>query len=213
MTRVLRDQRLASRLVTRSGRLLEGEPVAHPSRSTSSPTSTPDGGPPQHCVTAVMLETLTAGLATVREPRLVRERFEEQLRTLVRATSVTFRQDGEDSRRPNVISYELPGAPFEQRPWLEAVFDPSRPVDGRARQMLAAGAQVAALLLELERASGRWPLASARSRSDAAPLVGSSQGIRGVRDRIERVAATDFTVLIEGGSGPQPHPNFIDVLG
>jgi transcriptional regulator with PAS, ATPase and Fis domain len=149
----------------------------------------------------VLLETLTAGLATVREPRLVRERFEEQLRTLVRATSVTFRQDGEDSRRPNVIAYELPGAPFEPRPWLEAVFDPAKPVDDRARQMLAAGAQVAALLLELERASGRWPLASARSRSDAAPFIGSSPSIRAVRDRIERVAATDFTVLIEGESG------------
>jgi transcriptional regulator with PAS, ATPase and Fis domain len=148
-----------------------------------------------------MLETLTAGLATVREPRLVRERFEEQLRTLVRATSVTFRQDGEDSRRPNVIAYELPGAPFEPRPWLEAVFDPAKPVDDRARQMLAAGAQVAALLLELERASGRWPLASARNRSDAAGFIGSSPSIRAVRDRIERVAATDFTVLIEGESG------------
>ena len=201
MTRVLRDRRLASRLVTRSGRLLEGAPVAHASRSSSSPGSPTAGGPPKRCATALMLETLTTGLATVREPRLVRERFEEQLRTLVRATSVTFRQDGEDSRRPNVIAYELPGAPFEPRPWLEAVFDPAKPVDDRARQMLAAGAQVAALLLELERASGRWPLASARSRSDAAPFIGSSPSIRAVRDRIERVAATDFTVLIEGESG------------
>src|SRR6185503_6872318 len=106
MTRVLRDRRLASRLVTRSGRLLEGAPVAHASRSSSSSASTTAGGPPKRCATAVLLETLTAGLATVREPRLVRERFEEQLRTLLRATSVTFRQDGEDSRRPNVIAYE-----------------------------------------------------------------------------------------------------------
>jgi hypothetical protein len=92
------------------------------------------------------------------------------------------------------------------------VFDPSRPVDDRARQMLASGAQVAGLLLEVERANGRWPLASARSRSDgAAPLIGSSVAIRSVRDQIERVAATDFTVLVEGGSGPQPHPSFIEV--
>jgi transcriptional regulator with PAS, ATPase and Fis domain len=149
-----------------------------------------------------MLETLTTGLASVREPRLVRERFEQELRALVRATSVTFRQDGEDSRHPNVVSFEVPGSPFERRPWLEAVFDPARPVDDRARQMLAAGAQIAGLLLEMERANGRWPLASARSGGDgAAPLLGSSAAIRGVRDRIERVAATDFTVLIEGESG------------
>jgi transcriptional regulator with PAS, ATPase and Fis domain len=149
-----------------------------------------------------MLETLTTGLASIREPRLVRERFEQELRALVRATSVRFRSDGEDSRHPNVISFEVPGSPFERRPWLEAVFDPAKPVDDRARQMLAAGAQIAGLLLEMERANGRWPLASARSGGDgAAPLVGSSSAIRAVRDRIERVAATDFTVLIEGESG------------
>jgi transcriptional regulator with PAS, ATPase and Fis domain len=174
-----------------------------PPSSRSSSASTPSGGPPKRCATAVMLETLTSGLATVREPRLVRERFEEELRALVRATSVTFRQDGDETRRPNVVACEVPGSPpFERRSWLEAVFEPTRPADDRARQMLAAGAQVAGLLLEMERANGRWPLASARSRSDgAAPLIGSSLGIRTVRDRIERVAATDFTVLIEGESG------------
>jgi hypothetical protein len=26
-------------------------------------------------------------------------------------------------------------------------------------------------------------------------------------------AATDFTILIEGAIGPQPHPNFIEVFG
>jgi transcriptional regulator with PAS, ATPase and Fis domain len=38
-------------------------------------------------------------------------------------------------------------------------------------------------------------------RDGAAPLIGSSSAMRGVRDRIERVALTDFTVLIEGESG------------
>ena len=90
MTRVLCDARLASGLVTRSGRLLQGELVPPSSRSSSS-ASTTGGGPPKRCATAVMLETLTSGLAAVREPRLVRERFEEELRALVRATSVTFR--------------------------------------------------------------------------------------------------------------------------
>src|SRR5947207_6178702 len=35
----------------------------------------------------------------------------------------------------------------------------------------------------------------------AAPLIGSSAVMSGVRDRIERVAMTDFTILIEGESG------------
>src|SRR5258706_10066410 len=38
-------------------------------------------------------------------------------------------------------------------------------------------------------------------RDGAAPLIGSSSVMRAVRDRIERVALTDFTVLIEGESG------------
>jgi hypothetical protein len=157
-----------------------------------------------------MLQRLMMGLAAVREPRLVRERFEEDLRSLVRARSVTFRHDAADTERPNVVSFELPGSPIEGRSRLEAEFDPSHPVDDRARQMLAAGAHVAGFLLEIERANGRWPLGCARSRTDgAAPLIGSSLAIRRVRDRIERVAATDFTALIEGGFGPEPHSHFI----
>jgi transcriptional regulator with PAS, ATPase and Fis domain len=38
-------------------------------------------------------------------------------------------------------------------------------------------------------------------RDGAAPLIGSSAVMRAVRDHIERVAPTDFTVLIEGESG------------
>jgi transcriptional regulator with PAS, ATPase and Fis domain len=177
-----------------------------PPSSRSTPASrsaaVPAGGPAKPCATAVMLQTLTTGLSAVNEPRLVRERFEEDLRALVRAASVTFRQDAVATTRPNVVSYDVPGAVSDGRSRLEAVFDPLRPADDRARQMLAAGAQIAGLLLEIERANGRWPLACARSRTDgAAPIIGSSLAIRLVRDRIERVAATDFTVLIEGESG------------
>ena len=53
------------------------------------------------------------------------------------------------------------------------------------------------------RSSGAWPSArfSAPRADGAAPLIGSSRAIHAVRERIERVAATDFTVLIEGESG------------
>jgi hypothetical protein len=40
----------------------------------------------------------------------------------------------------------------------------------------------------------------------------SSPAIQQVCERIELVAATDFTVLVEGASGPQPHPDFIEVF-
>jgi transcriptional regulator with PAS, ATPase and Fis domain len=150
-----------------------------------------------------MLAALTTGLSAVREPRLVRQRFEEQLRTLVNARSIAFRDGVEDIReRPNVVSLEVPGAPTEMRPRLEAVFDPASVVDDRTWAMLDVAVQVAGLLFEIERANGRWPLACARGRADgAAPLIGSSPAIRKVRERIEKIATTDFTILIEGESG------------
>jgi DNA-binding NtrC family response regulator len=43
---------------------------------------------------------------------------------------------------------------------------------------------------------------------DSAPLVGSSPAMRALRARIERVAATDFTILIEGGSSPEVETEF-----
>ena len=44
-------------------------------------------------------------------------------------------------------------------------------------------------------------LPTAMRRDGAAPLIGSSNVMRAVRERVERVAATDFTVLIDGESG------------
>src|SRR5687768_858228 len=43
--------------------------------------------------------------------------------------------------------------------------------------------------------------ASRMHRDGAAPLIGSSAVMRAVRDRIERVAATNFVTLIDGESG------------
>jgi transcriptional regulator with PAS, ATPase and Fis domain len=159
-------------------------------------------GTDTRCATEMMLTALTSGLASVREPRLVRERFEETLRDVLGAASVTFGEERDGFERPHTLSCELPSILLDGRPCLTAVFDSKRPIDHRAKQMLAAASHVAGLLLELERANGRWPLASGRGRSDgAAPLIGSSPPIRAVRERIERVAGTDFTILIEGESG------------
>jgi transcriptional regulator with PAS, ATPase and Fis domain len=160
--------------------------------------------PEGRCAAATMLAAVTSGLSVVSEPRRVRERFEQQLRALVRARSVTFRDD-EPAAGPqgsHVVTIGLAGGSSPPRARIEAIFDPLRPPDQWARRMLAAAAQVAGLLLELERANGRWPLGSASARIDgAAPLIGSSLAIRAVRARLEKVASTDFTVLIEGESG------------
>jgi transcriptional regulator with PAS, ATPase and Fis domain len=152
------------------------------------------------CGAAAVLTAATSGLSLVREPRLVRERFEEEVRALLSARSVALRDEpGEANRHPNSISLDLPGLWPDRRARIEAVFDSTRGLDGWTRQVLEAGAHVAALLLELERAQGRHVVRA--SRDGAAPLIGSSAAIQHVRDRIERVAATDFTVLVEGESG------------
>src|SRR5439155_4604999 len=66
----------------------------------------------------------------------------------------------------------------------------------------------AALVLEIERSRlqlARAGLDGNRSRRDissrAAPLVGSTPPMRTLRASIDRIAATDFTVLLEGESG------------
>ena len=71
---------------------------------------------------------------------------------------------------------------------------------------------MAALLLEIERVQANAPRGVVRRSERAAPLIGSSAAIREIRDRIQRVAPTDFTVLIEGRSRAAPR-FFIEVFG
>ena len=83
---------------------------------------------------------------------------------------------------------------------LEVIFDRPQPLDDWTCQLIEAATQLASMVLELERAIGRGKFGSSLNRATdgAAPLIGASEAIRRVRERIERVAATDFTVLIEG---------------
>ncbi len=77
---------------------------------------------------------------------------------------------------------------------------PGRHLDAWDEQLL----ETAAHLLTLALAADRQPVpraAAAKSGAGAAPLIGSSGLMRAVRDRIERVAASDFTVLVQGESG------------
>jgi transcriptional regulator with PAS, ATPase and Fis domain len=86
---------------------------------------------------------------------------------------------------------------------IDGVFDQEgRTFDDWDRQLLQSARHLGALVLMIDRAQRAGLLGSARNRPDgAAPIVGSSAAIRAVRARIERVAATDFTVLIQGDSG------------
>jgi hypothetical protein len=156
--------------------------------------------PDPDAAATTLLAAVTSGLSLAREPRLLRARFEEELRALVNARSVVVRDCPSDlTGHPDVVSFGVPAAPWVTPAWLEASFEPTQPVRDWQRRTLSVAAHVASLLVQIEHASGRW---DRPKRGDgAAPLIGSSAPIRAVRERIERVAATDFTVLIEGESG------------
>jgi transcriptional regulator with PAS, ATPase and Fis domain len=151
---------------------------------------------------ASLVAAVASGISGAREPRLARERLEEELRIALQARAVFLREDpiALMPPPPNALCAEV--ASVDTRARIEALFDPPRAVDDWTCLLMETAAQLAALILELERAMGRGAAAALKRPADgAAPFIGSSEAIRRVRDRIERVAATDFTVLIEGESG------------
>ena len=161
---------------------------------------------------AALTTAVTTGLA-LGEPRAARERLEEELRGALQARSVRLRDDRGQAVAPppDAVCFDVPSPQGDSRARLEVIFDKPRPLDDWTCQLIDAATQLSSMVLELERAIGRVRLGSSphHASDGAAPLIGSSEAIRRVRERIERVAATDFTVLIEGESGPQPHPSFI----
>lgn len=151
---------------------------------------------------AALLTAVTSGASVAREPHAARERLEEELRLALRARQVTLREDAPVpmSPPPNAVFIEVPIEAGGGRARLEAVFDTPRPLDDWNCQLMESAAQLAAVLLDIERGAPRG--IPARKLGDgAAPFIGSSVVIRRVRERIEQVALTDFTILIEGESG------------
>jgi transcriptional regulator with PAS, ATPase and Fis domain len=84
---------------------------------------------------------------------------------------------------------------------LEAGFDANTQPDEWTCQLLESAAQLAALLREAERHRRHTAALLTPLRDDVAPIVGSSEPMQALRERLERVSATDFTILIEGESG------------
>jgi transcriptional regulator with PAS, ATPase and Fis domain len=105
----------------------------------------------------------------------------------------------EPLRRPasGAHTHAGPGGPGEDVRFELAV--QQRELDPWDRQLLDTAAHLLTLALAADR---QWtPVQRPRAEAGAGPLIGSSALMRGLRDRIERVAVTDFTVLIQGESG------------
>jgi two-component system, NtrC family, response regulator HydG len=155
---------------------------------------------------ATLLATVASALPGCREARFVRQQFEAELCELINAREVELR-DGPAMPRPpdSVVSVAVVSGDITLGA-IDATFEEgSCAFDEWDQQLLESARQLAALVMIIDRAqrSGLLGASVAGMPADdgAAPIVGSSAAIRAVRARMERVAATGFTVLIEGESG------------
>jgi DNA-binding NtrC family response regulator len=161
---------------------------------------------------ADLLAALSRALDRRNDISLMRGAFEEMMRRVVPVRTVQLREAGSrwthrlDASGSESFAVEVPGADPLNTGVLEATFEPSSGLGEWDFQMLGLAAHLGALVLEIERSrlqlarAGLWALNRAR-RDGAAPLIGSTPIMAALRSSIERVAVTDFTVLLEGESG------------
>jgi DNA-binding NtrC family response regulator len=160
-----------------------------------------------------LLAALTRTLDSQCDMSLMRGAFEESLRRVIPVRSIQLRESPSRWIRPpeaNIgaesVAFDVPGADSSPPGILEATFDRGCGLGEWDLQMLGVAAHVAALVLEIERgrsrrAVGGVPAMSKPRRDGAAPLIGSTAAMQALRSKIERVAGTDFTLLLEGESG------------
>ena len=157
--------------------------------------------------TADLRRILTALGAGIRHgaERDLSSIFEHELRQLLAVRGVRLREVPAryqarlvtPMRSAGSIVLDVPTSDPRVQAVLEASTDPARSLNDSDLDLLDAAAQLGGLVLE----AGRVKPVSAQLRDGAAPLIGSSPGMEVLRQRVERVATTDFTVLIEGESG------------
>jgi transcriptional regulator with PAS, ATPase and Fis domain len=142
----------------------------------------------------------------------MRGTFEQMVQRMVPVRTVRLREansrwgsriDGPAGNES--ITLEVPGPDPTTKGVLEATFDPASGLGDWDFQMLGLAAHVGALVLEIERSrlqllrtgvfAGQGP------RRTRALLIGSTPSMQALRTTIDRVAATDFVVLLEGESG------------
>jgi transcriptional regulator with PAS, ATPase and Fis domain len=145
----------------------------------------------------------THGRADMKESML------ERLRAVVRPGDVRFNElpsapairPGHPIRTKDYVAYAVPVSDPSRRIVLEASVTHEHELDAWTCQLLESAANLATVLFDTERLAKLQHGPGAGHRDGAAPLIGSSGVMHAVRERIERVATTDFTVLIEGESG------------
>ena len=160
---------------------------------------------------AVVCQALAASLMR-EQGDAQRDRFLDGVRRVLPAAARVTLRDWRAGETPvtaaperHLLSVDVPTADPRIVAALDAVPHDARQFDEWDVQVLTLAGRLAGVLLEVE-ALRRTQRANAfrvfPSRPDgAAPLIGSTPVMCALRERIERLAATDFTVLIEGESG------------
>jgi two-component system response regulator HydG len=160
-----------------------------------------------------LLTAITRVIDRREDLSAMRSAFEDGLRGALRIRTVHLKDPSTRwSTRPDPaagaesIALDVPGSEPAGPGILEATFDPDCALGDWDIQQLGIAAHVGALILEIERSRLQLAraglLTAARARADgAAPLIGSTAAMQALRTTIERVAATDFTILLEGESG------------
>jgi DNA-binding NtrC family response regulator len=133
-------------------------------------------------------------MLAVREysPVPLRVVLEDALRELHPGTTVYLRDVIPPHAQPQGFAADVPGSG-----WILHVGQPA--ITETHRDFLRAATAFAAVVAELDRRPA--PSSRASRRPVETALIGASPAIERVRERIARVAETDFTVLIEGESG------------
>jgi transcriptional regulator with PAS, ATPase and Fis domain len=156
-----------------------------------------------------LVRRVTADLLNTNNRRNLAMFLTQRLAQLTRVRSVRLNEiSGTMSTRSlqpirarDYVAYAVPVREEGRQVMLEAAFDARHRPDDWTCQLLEAAASIAGLLLETERLATTPAPLTVAERDGAAPLIGSSDIMRLLRDRVERVANTNFTVLIEGESG------------
>jgi DNA-binding NtrC family response regulator len=154
-----------------------------------------------------VVRSLVAALMNRADERTLPAVFEQALGHVVPARMIRLREIPTrfqarlvtPTRTVDSMVLDVPTGDPERQVVLETTFEPGRPLDDWNMDVLSAAAQLGAIVLEAE--GRRVPSATAPRTDGAAPLIGASAAMRALRDRVERVASTDFMVLIEGESG------------
>jgi hypothetical protein len=147
--------------------------------------------------------TVLSGAIRAERHEDIRATFEREVEQLLDLRAVRLRELRArfqarlvtPTRTADSIVLGVPVADPHAQGVLEASCNPARPLGEPEVEILATVAQLGGLVLEIAR--GRP--GPARVAAMGTTLVGSTEVMQVLRDQVQRVASTDFTVLIEGG--------------